>query len=117
MHPLTHSVVAELIPRKEVNILDQKMLEKLTITGTTVSSEFKNLHRVGWRVYPNENKEVFTKTFEQFYFMHGLQQQGYCWENKREVEVPTEKLAQSILSHYYASLQPPPDSDSLSNNQ
>lgn len=32
MHPLTHSAVAELISQKEVNILDQKMLEKLTIT-------------------------------------------------------------------------------------
>ncbi|WP_193365268.1 hypothetical protein [Neochlamydia sp. EPS4] len=117
MHPLTHSVVAELIPRKEVNILDQKMLEKLTITGITVSSEFKNLHRVGWRVYPSGNKEVFTKAFKQFYFVHGLQQQGYFWEDKSEMDVPTEKLAQSILLHYYASLKSPSDSASLSNIQ
>ncbi|MBS4171221.1 hypothetical protein [Neochlamydia sp. AcF95] len=115
MHPFTYSVVAELIPQKEVNILDQKMLEKLTITGITVSVGFKNLHRVGWRVYLNDNKEVFTKAFEQFYFVHGLQQQAYFWEDKSEMDVPTEKLAQSILSHYYASLKSPSDSGSLSN--
>ncbi|MBS4165668.1 hypothetical protein NEOC65_000733 [Neochlamydia sp. AcF65] len=37
--PLTHSVVAELIPQNEVNILDQKMLGKLPIPGIIVFSE------------------------------------------------------------------------------
>nr|WP_207391816.1 hypothetical protein [Neochlamydia sp. AcF84]NGY95351.1 hypothetical protein [Neochlamydia sp. AcF84] len=117
IHPLTNSVVAELIPQKEVNILDEKMLEKLTITGITVSSEFKNLHRVSWRVYPNDNKEVYAKAFEQFYFVHGLQQQGYFWKDKSEGDIPMGKLAESILSHYYDSMKSPPDSDSLSNIQ
>lgn len=100
IHPITHVVVAELDPEKKVTILDKKMLESLTINGIVVSQEFKKLNQVGWKVYPKDDNKVFAKAFEQFYFIHGLQQQGYVWENKSDLEGSLEEKIKHILSNY-----------------
>ncbi|CUI17953.1 hypothetical protein PNK_2356 [Candidatus Protochlamydia naegleriophila] len=100
IHPVTYATVAELAPEKEVTILDKNMLESLTMNGITVSSEFKEANRVGWKVYPKDDKKVFAKAFEQFYFIHGLQQQGYTWENKNDSEAPLTEKMKDILSNY-----------------
>ncbi len=100
IHPVTHAVVAALAPEKEVTIFDKNMLDNLIRNGITVSAEFKKLNHVGWKVYPNDDKEVFAKAFEQFYFIHGLQQQGYVWENQSEIKASLEKGIKNILSNY-----------------
>lgn len=98
IHPFTCHVVAELVPEKEVVIYDKTMFNNLTSNGITVSSEFKELNCTGWRVYPKDDKEVFAKAFQQFYFIHGLQQQGYTWERKSELEVSIEERMKHILA-------------------
>ncbi len=96
IHPYTCQIVAELTPEKEVIIYDKAMLKSLTSNGITVSSTFKKLNLTGWRVYPGDDKEVFAKAFKQFYFIHGLQQQGYIWESKGK-EIPIEESVKAVL--------------------
>ncbi len=97
IHPSTCQIVAELTPEKEVIIHDKAMLKSLISNGITVSSTFKTtLNLTGWRVYPGDDKEVFAKAFKQFYFIHGLQQQGYTWESKGK-EISIEESVKAVL--------------------
>lgn len=100
IHPLTHEIVAELTPDKEIKILNEDMLTSLCLNGINVTQEFKDLHRTGWTVYPTDSKEIFAKAFEQFRFVHGLQQRGYFWVDKHELEASPEERAREVLSSY-----------------
>lgn len=96
IHPITYAVVAELDPGKELKIYDENLLNKLTANGITVSREFQKLHPGVWKVYPSDEKEIFVKAFEQFSSIH-LQQQGYYWQNKSDLEIPLEEKIRRIL--------------------
>ncbi|MBS4163067.1 Uncharacterized protein PRO82_000356 [Candidatus Protochlamydia amoebophila] len=95
--------VAKLIPNQEIEILDLKMKERLEITGISVDKGFKEKYHTGWKVYPKDDKAVFAKAFELFYFVHGLQQQNYRWEGPEALErlklgkLDSKKLAQRII--------------------
>ncbi|MBS4167324.1 Uncharacterized protein NEOC65_002432 [Neochlamydia sp. AcF65] len=98
INPRNQAIAAELIPDVEVKIHEKWMLDAITASGITVSKEFKEQYHTGWYIYPNEDKAIFAKVFEQFYFIHGLQQQGYYWREKDEYDQlsPKEKLAKII---------------------
>lgn len=105
VHPFTGKFVAELIPEKEVKICDPTLLEKLEMNGITISPDFKRDNNLkNWRIYPKDvtdiknGKEIFAKAFAQFYFIHGLQQQGYRWVDKGESVISPEEIAKKILS-------------------
>ena len=94
MNPFTHEVAAELKPKQEVVIKDKWMLERIQASGITVSRQFKRDHSMSnSSVYPpppeatNLEKVIFAKAFEDFYFVHGLQQKGYFWKNKKMHEI------------------------------
>ena len=79
--------IAKLIPDQEVEIFSTIMREKLEESGISTDKAFATEHHIkniGWKVYPKDGKAVFAKAFEQFYFIHGLQQQGYKWKDGEE---------------------------------
>lgn len=102
IHPITFTSLAELDPGKEIIISDKRLLNAVTRNGITVTPEFKKLHQLNkWRVYPTDDKRIFALAFEQISFVHGLQQQGYSWENKEDYEITDEELkelARQILT-------------------
>ncbi|KIC70809.1 hypothetical protein [Candidatus Protochlamydia amoebophila] len=93
--------VAKLIPNQEIEILDLKMKERLEVTGISVDKSFKEKYHTGWKVYPKDDKALFARAFEQFYFVHGLQQQNYRWEGPEALEsLKLQKLNSNELAHY-----------------
>lgn len=79
--------VAKLIPDQEVEILDPIMKETLENGGITVDKAFvteNGIQNKRFKVYPKDGKAIFAKAFEQFYFIHGLQQQGFKWKEGKE---------------------------------
>lgn len=96
--PYTHQAVAELAPQAQVVIFDPKMRQALESSGITVTPEFKKLHNTkGCHLFPSEDKKIFALAFEQFYFKHGLQQQGYYWQDKSQANLSAEALALQLL--------------------
>jgi len=83
--PTTYFFAAKLIPDKQVTIYDDWMKERLT-GGITVTREFKEKYKTGWRIYPTDASDLFAKAFKECYYVHGLQQAGYCWMEEREYE-------------------------------
>lgn len=79
INPTTKEIAAELMPGKKVTIHEQWILNEIAASGITVSNEFKEKHKTGWRIYPKDDPALFATAFENFSFVHGLQQQGYFW--------------------------------------
>lgn len=106
--------VARLIPNEEVEIFDSFMKERLEKGGISVDKAFITKHGIQnkeWKVYPKDGKAVFAKAFEQFYFVHGLQQQGFKWKDgEKALEslkilecqgLSLEDLAKKIIEIHY----------------
>ena len=109
-HPF-YGPSAKLIPDQEVELLDCSMKEKLEKTGIAVDSVFKAQHHTGSYVFPADDKAIFAKAFEQFYFIHGLQQGGYEWKGPEALKIletrklSTEELAKHIVKIHQQNLQ------------
>ena len=100
--PYSHLIAAQLNPEQEVIILDEHMKKNIAATGIAVSSKFKQENNSDWYIYPSDDKKIFAKAFEQIYFVHGLQQQGYYWEDKEVSEnLNDEELAKKVLEQYF----------------
>jgi hypothetical protein len=98
INPRTHSIAAELTPNKEVIIHEPWISESIEAAGITVSSKFKKEHNCKWQIYPTDGKSLFAQAFIECAFPHGLQQKGYYWRVKNELDDLSEKeLAQKIL--------------------
>ena len=84
MSPSKTEPVAELIPGKEIIVKNNVLLKLITESGITVTPEFKTKHQMKeWQIFITDNdKALFAKAFEEVYFVHGLQQQGYYWKDK-----------------------------------
>lgn len=80
-----YAVVAELVPGKSVDIKDKNLLNRLKSSGITISREFKEQNSLSEsRIFPpkeGQDQALFAIAFEKFCFVHGLQQQGYSWED------------------------------------
>lgn len=51
--------------------------------GIATYPEFKNKHKIkASRIFPKDGDSLFAKAFEECYFIHGLQQQGYFWKDR-----------------------------------
>lgn len=77
INPNDQTVAAILEPEMKVTIKEVWILEAITQSGITVSPEFKEKYKTGWRIYPTDDQAIFAKAFEQFYLNLGLKQQGY----------------------------------------
>jgi hypothetical protein len=102
--PCHHQVVAELEPQQKVTIVDKAMHRNISMTGITLTTEFKKAHNVNIpRVYPSDtDAKIFAEAFEEVYFVHGLQQQGYYWEEKNPSRELTDKeLAEKVMEQYF----------------
>lgn len=99
IHPIDQSVAAILERERKVTIKEAWILDAITKSGITVSEDFKNEHKTGWRIYPSDDEVIFAKAFEQFYFHLGLKQQGYtCREANEKDNLSDDDLTNAIFA-------------------
>lgn len=99
--PYSRQIVAELIPDKEIMIVDKRMLTHLDSIGIVVTKSFKEENNLSsWTIYPKDGKDIFAKAFEQCYFVHGLQQQGYYWIDKKVCDLTTDEALKHVMQAF-----------------
>ena len=112
INPKTHFIAAELTPGKEVVIHESWILDFIKETGITVTSEFKKKYNCKWQIYPTDNKALFAQAFQECAFPHGLQQKGYFWREKNDLDgLPNDKLAKKILEIHRNGKRPSQSND------
>lgn len=101
INPRTKEIAGELYPEKEIRIYDDWILNTIKTSGITVSEKFKNQYKTGWRVYLDDDKAIFAKAFEQFFF-EGLAHAGFVWREKTEFDEMTPKaIAKKLVRDHF----------------